>query len=85
MLSGSHSWTVTSTPALATEGAERRGTAGGVSSKDVGLRKKVVFLFPGFLFFFGGKRASFLDFPTLVHLVSVLTCKLSLSHPAIPL
>lgn len=35
-------------------------------------------------FFWGGKRASFLDFPTLVHLVSVLTCKLSLSHPANP-
>lgn len=83
MLSTSRSWTVTSTPALVSEGAERRGTAGGVSSKGVGLRKKVLFLFRGFLFL-GGKRASFLDFPTLVHLVSVLTCKLSLSHPANP-
>lgn len=58
MLSRSHSWTATSTPALATEGAEWRGTAGGVSSKGVGLRKKVLFLFPGFLFF-GGKRGFF--------------------------
>lgn len=49
MLSGSYSWIVTSTPALARGRAERRGKAGGISLKAVDLLEKVVFLFHVFL------------------------------------